>query len=453
MWRRVTSVVLVLMLASTAAACERSESGASSSGGDGFRRLLRGTDDAPWDVRVGVEQVTVTGATPGQPLTLYGPRRNKLLTLLADELGQAHFAYLPPEHATVQSGPNVDLGAMDAVHGTTVEPGRYVVIDESAEPRLASEVLTVPDRDDVPDQDLYDGQELTGARLDILGNPRPGAAIDEGFQYLEMRDGVVLSANVRFPDEAIYGPAPWPTVVEYSGYSPSNPASEEAGVRIARALGYATVSVNMRGTGLLGRRVRRVQPRADGRRLRHDRDRGRPGLGARRPGRHGRPVLLGHHAALHGGDEPAAPGGRDGPVRDRGPVDAGVAGRHLQLRLHPAVDQGAQRGRGPGGSSWVTRRIDAGDAVCAENQALRNQNPDFENLARSLTTYTRSAAARDLRRLVPDIDGAGVHQRRLPGRADRPAVHADARRVRRGRGVARSTCGTAGTPTATPRST
>jgi uncharacterized protein len=229
MWRRVTSVVLVLMLAATASACERSESGASSSGGDGFRRLLRGTDDAPWDVRVGVEQVTVTGAAPGQPLTLYGPRRNKLLTLLADELGQAHFAYLPPEHATVQSGPNVDLGAMDAVHGTTVEPGRYVVIDERAEPRLASEVLTVPDRDDVPDQDLYDGQELTGARLDILGNPKPGAAIDEGFQYLEMRDGVVLSANVRFPDEAIYGPAPWPTVVEYSGYSPSNPASEEAG--------------------------------------------------------------------------------------------------------------------------------------------------------------------------------------------------------------------------------
>ena len=62
----------------------------------------------------------------------------------------------------------------------------------------------------------------------------------------------MLSANVRFPDEAIYGPAPWPTVVEYSGYSPSNPASEEAGVRIARALGYATVSVNMRGTGCSG---------------------------------------------------------------------------------------------------------------------------------------------------------------------------------------------------------
>ena len=67
-----------------------------------------------------------------------------------------------------------------------------------------------------------------------------------------MRDGVKLSAMVRFPDDAFYGPGPWPTVVEYSGYGPSNPASEEAGSRIARALGYATVSVNMRGSGCSG---------------------------------------------------------------------------------------------------------------------------------------------------------------------------------------------------------
>ncbi len=96
---------------------------------------------------------------------------------------------------------------------------------------------------------------------------------------------------------------------------------------------------------VLGRRVRRVQPRADGRRLRHDRDRGRPGLGARRSGRHGRPVVLGHHAALHRGHEPPAPRRRGRPVRDRRPVAAGVARRDLQLRFHPAVDQGAQRGR------------------------------------------------------------------------------------------------------------
>ena len=337
----------------TAAALPGGRSRRQAAVATAFRRLLRGTEDAPWDVRVGVEQVTVTGATPGQPLTLYGPPPNELLTLLADELGRPTSPTSPPSTPPCSRGPTVDLGALGAVHGTTVEPGRYAVIDESAEPRLASEVLTVPDRDDVPDQALYDGQELTGARLDILGNPRPGAAIDEGSSTSRCATGSCSAPTCGSPTRTIYGPAPWPTVVEYSGYSPSNPASEEAGSASPAPSAYATVSVNMRHR-VLGRRVRRVQPRADGRRVRHDRDRGRPGLGARRPGRHGRPVLLGHHAALHRGDEPAAPGGRDGPVGDRRPVAAGVAGRDLQLGLHPAVDQGAQPAAAPGGSSWVT---------------------------------------------------------------------------------------------------
>src|SRR4029450_1548472 len=41
----------------------------------------------------------------------------------------------------------------------------------------------------------------------------------------------------------------------------------------------------------------------------------------------------------------------------------------------------------PGGTNWVTHRIPAGDATCAANMPLRNQNPGFENLAHSLTTY------------------------------------------------------------------
>ncbi|MGH9261433.1 MAG: hypothetical protein ACRD08_16325, partial [Acidimicrobiales bacterium] len=113
-WRQVLVVVVVLVLAATATACH---SPGSSGGDDGFQRLRRGTEPAPWDVRTGVEQITVTGATPGEPLTLYGPRRRKLLTMLADDQGQAHFAYLPPEHATVQSGPGLDFGELDTVGG------------------------------------------------------------------------------------------------------------------------------------------------------------------------------------------------------------------------------------------------------------------------------------------------------------------------------------------------
>src|SRR5688500_9106167 len=87
--------------------------------------------NAPWQVRPGVEQVTITGAQPHEPLTLWShpnhrPKR-KLLTLLADEHGQAHFAYLPASHLTLQSGPDLDLGDLeDLEHGGVVGPGNYV---------------------------------------------------------------------------------------------------------------------------------------------------------------------------------------------------------------------------------------------------------------------------------------------------------------------------------------
>src|SRR5690606_12140247 len=58
----------------------------------------------------------------------------------------------------------------------------------------------------------------------------------------------------------------------------------------------------------------------------------------------------------------------------------------------------------PGGTSWVQRRIDAGDDICAAHQALRAQNPDFEALTRGLDRYTPTAAARDLRQLVRRVE-------------------------------------------------
>src|SRR5690606_34500627 len=121
-----------------------------------------------------------------------------------------------------------------------------------ARPALASGPVTVPGRDDVPDPSLYERQELRGVELDLLGAPKPGGTLGDGYQYLEMRDGVRLSAMVRFPDSALYGPPPYPTVIEYSGYGPSNPGREEPGVQLARSFGYATVSVNLRGTGCSG---------------------------------------------------------------------------------------------------------------------------------------------------------------------------------------------------------
>ena len=70
-----------------------------------------------------------------------------------------------------------------------------------------------------------------------------------GFGYIVTRDGTTLGANVILPGPADGGP--YPTVVEYSGYAPSNPKDTTFG-QLFNSLGYAYVGVNMRGTGCSG---------------------------------------------------------------------------------------------------------------------------------------------------------------------------------------------------------
>ena len=403
---------LALAMVATLVACSMSSDAgpngaavAAAAEAGALERLTEGADEAPWAVRAGVEQITVTGAEPGEPLTLYGRRGHRLLTLRADDEGQAHFAYLPAEYREVQSGPDLDWADLgDPAAAGVVEPGRYVIRDDEASPTLAAGVVTVPGRDDVPDTALYDRQALTAARLDVLGNPLPGSSLEEGFQYLEMRDGVRLSAMVRLPDPALYGDGPYPTVVEYSGYSPSNPGSEEAGARLARTFGYATVSVNMRGTGCSGGVFDVFNPAqmADGYDVIE--------IVARQPWvLHGTVGMVGlsysgitqlytaatrppHLAAVTAQSVIADPWLQAWPG---GIFNSGFTHQWIKERDAAAA---------PGGTSWVTERIDAGDTTCAAHQALRAQNPDFEGFVRALDSYPDSAAARDLRRLVGDIE-------------------------------------------------
>ena len=182
---------------------------------------------APWEVRGGVETLTVVGAEPGEHLTLVGDD-GPLLTLIADDLGQAHFAYLPAEHLTLQSGPEADLP--EVAGGRAVPAGAYEVVAAEADPPLTSGPIVVLGRDDHPDVSLYEEQILPVAVLDVLGGSVDGSTAEDGFGYIEMRDGVQLSATIRMPDPSLYGEGPYPTVIEYSGYGPSNPAAEEPGV-------------------------------------------------------------------------------------------------------------------------------------------------------------------------------------------------------------------------------
>ena len=162
---------------------------------------------ADFTVQPGVHQVAVLGAEPGTDLTL--------------ELSE--------------TGESAGTGTVDEQGSflwRRLEPGLYRVVmaDESA----ASDTFEVHDENWIPEQSFYEDQPLLPAG---------------GFGYVTTRDGTTLSANVMLPGPADQGP--YPTVVEYSGYAPSNPDDTTFG-QLFNALGYAYVGVNMRGTGCSG---------------------------------------------------------------------------------------------------------------------------------------------------------------------------------------------------------
>jgi hypothetical protein len=366
----------------------------------GLDRIVEGTTTADWDIRAGVELVTVYGAEPGEPLSLYDRDGERLTTTEADDQGRVNFAYIPDD-------PDVSFDeALEAgeASGGTLQPGDYVIRDDSASPRLATAPFEVLGRDDVPDEALYEGQELTGVDLDLLGTPVDGATTVDGYQYLELRDGVKLSAMVRFPDRSLYGDGPWPTVVEYSGYGPSNPDAEEPGSRIARSLGYATVSVNMRGTGCSGGVFDSFNPaqQADGYDIVE--------IVARQPWvLHAEVGMVGlsysgitqlytaatrppHLAAVTAQSVIADPWLEQWPG---GIYNDGFTKQWLDER---ARQSGAE------GSGWVEQRIEGGDTQCRGNVADHDLNFDFATFARGLSMRPADADARDLRELVRDIE-------------------------------------------------
>src|SRR5262249_24243108 len=71
-------------------------------------------------------------------------------------------------------------------------------------------------------------------------------------QYSRTRDGTLLAAMVRAPLGKTLADGPFPTVVEYSGYAAADPDSPQPSTLITSVLGFATVGVNMRGSGCSG---------------------------------------------------------------------------------------------------------------------------------------------------------------------------------------------------------
>lgn len=175
-------------------------------------------------VRQSVEQLAITHAEPGATVELRDSAGALVQSGEADALGSLMFRKVPPGE------------------GYSVK-----VKDEEA-----SNLKVMTEEGSKPAQSHYAAQQL-----------------DEGFGYITTRDGTTLSVFVTLPGPADAGP--YPTVVNYSGYDPSRPGEaysfcdslgtsfptlchppSDASGLLASFLGYATVSVNMRGTGCSG---------------------------------------------------------------------------------------------------------------------------------------------------------------------------------------------------------
>lgn len=364
---------------------------------------LEGTEPATFVARPGVEIVTVFSATPGTPITLYDRDGKRLLSVIADTFGQAHFSYLPPEHETID--PTQAVSGEIVKRGRTVAPGDgYVLRDDTANPPRAYGPFKVLGVNDHPDPSLYERQTLTGIHYGILG-PADGVDPQTGLNYIEMRDGVKLSAMILLPDPILWGPPPYPTVIEYSGYSPSDPFSPDPGSRIATLLGYASVGVNMRGTGCSGGVFDIFSPaqHADGYDIveavaRQDwvlhNHVGMVGLSY--PGISQLYVAYTNPPSLAAVTPLSVLADPWQELRPGGVYNDGFTRQWLEQRDAEAS---------PNGQSWTDQRIAWGDTLCAEHQDLRNQNLEFEVVFQELEFYPPDATARSLPLLVKEIEG------------------------------------------------
>jgi len=309
-----------------------------------------------FEARASVNQVYVTHATPGEPLELRDGLGRVVAEAEADEQGSRVFR-------------EVEAGS------------GYRVVARGGTTELSDPLRVLTEEESLPPREFYTSQTL-----------------EPGYGYITTRDGTQLSVFVSLPGPPEEGP--YPTLVNYSGYEPSKPggalelgdldlsvlcgslpllcaAPNHPSGLIAGFLGYATVGVNMRGTGCSGGAYDFFEPLQvlDG----YDaieviaaqdwvlhNEVGMAGLSY--PGisqlfvASARPPSLAAITPLSvisGTDTTLAPGGI---VNDGFAVEWGTQ----------VLDRADPYGQG-----WEQDRVDAGDGVCEENQLLHSQKVDI----------------------------------------------------------------------------
>jgi hypothetical protein len=183
---------------------------------------------ASFKVRGSIEQIHIWSTTPGSKVEV------------ADAKG-----------AVVLKGTTDSLGSL-VLRNVPAGEGYVVSLPDQAVPNKAKPVTVMTPASSQPKPSFYSDQKLV-----------------PGYNYITTRDGTTLAAYVTLPGPVEKGP--YPTVVNYSGYNPAEPgeplgnymdlcpsfpvlcdAPKDPSALIAALMGFATVGVNMRGTGCSG---------------------------------------------------------------------------------------------------------------------------------------------------------------------------------------------------------
>lgn len=324
----------------------------------------------PGDIQLrgSIEQVYLTDAIPGTILELRKDGE-PIATGEADARGSFVWRDLEPGDGytvMVVSFPGATESATTSGEAATPTP-------TPALPTMFGPV-SVTSMLEHPDPSIYEGQEI-------------GA----GYGYLRTRDGTLLAINVVLPGPIEDGP--YPTLIEYSGYDPANPRVNQPGVLMGPLLGFATVGVNMRGTGCSGGAFNYFEPAQN---------------------------TDGYDAIEVIARQSWVKGGKVGMIGLSYPGISQLFVAQLQppslaaitplsvisdtaATLYPggilndgfAVDwaAGRQRDATVGGQGWSRTRMEEGDQICINNQKLKEQAPDIFQQIADNPFYTDEVAA------------------------------------------------------------
>jgi predicted acyl esterase len=335
--------------------------------------LAAAASASAFEARGSVEQVDVTGLAPNASASLM-KGHTAVATQSADEQGGLLFRNVKPgKNYRVASGG--EESAVIAVHKDTSAPW---------------------------DPSIY-SQEIP----------------DNGYTYLTTRDGTKLSIDVHpptspagepgvpsmfhFPTLPIPGvptpayTAPYPTLIEYSGYGYANPAGPENGIAVlANLMGFAVVDVNMRGTGCSGgafdffEKMQNLDGYDVIETIAHQ-----PWVKGGKVGMLG--ISYGGISQLFTAQTDPAGLAAIAPLSV---IDAtattlypgGVLNTGFAVEWAEQRQQNAEPASPGHGQAWATKQIEEGDETCKANQALHGEAANLMQKIKENSTYDKPVA-------------------------------------------------------------